>query len=160
MPVAPVFMNDEDDIMPPPPKTQKPPTPMPPKAEDPEPKQRHGTPIPAPRREPTAFKSKDEPMFDTAQRWMNENPQVMAIFERLAFAAADKGRKFGIKLLAERVRWEYTVEMTQDPEDTYKINNNYTAYIGRELIHRHPRLADFIELRRLQDVADPDDCPF
>ena len=149
-----VFLDDDDDFISP----VAAPKPAP---EPPEPKQRHGTPIPAPRREPTAFKSKDEPLFDTAQRWMRENPEAMAIFERLAFAAADRGRKFGIKLLAERVRWEYTVELDQDPENTYKINNNYTAYIGRELIHRHPRLADFIELRRLQDVTDPsDDCPF
>lgn len=82
-----------------------------------------------------------------ANKWMTENPDAMALFEKLALTAASTGRKFGMKLLAERVRWEFTIERKSD---SFKINNN-VAYIGRELIRRYPRLANFINLRQVAD---------
>ena len=83
-----------------------------------------------------------------AHQWMAENPEAMAIFSRLALVAASTGNKFGMKLLAERVRWEFTIERRST---TFRINNNYVAYIGRELIRLHPHLADFINLRQVAD---------
>ena len=82
-----------------------------------------------------------------AQQWMDENPEAVDLFERLALQAASTGRKFGMNLLAERVRWEFTIERKSD---RFKINNN-VAYIGRELIRRYPRLANFINLRQVAD---------
>ena len=110
-----------------------------------------------PARKPThravPFREKEESLFVIAHRWMDEHPETMALFEKLALQAAARGRKFGIALLTERVRWEYTVEMDQ-PSDTYKICNNHRAYIARELIKRHPHLGDFIEIRRVQDGGE------
>lgn len=80
-----------------------------------------------------------------AEDWMATNPDAMRLFESFALQMASTGRKFGMKLLAERVRWE--CQIAQGEHD-YKINNNYVAYIGRELIRRHPHLAELIETRK------------
>ena len=76
--------------------------------------------------------------------WMDENPRAMRLFERLALEAAKQGNKFGMKHLVERVRWEMLMGARKG---RFKLNNNHTAYIARELIRRRPRLAHFLELR-------------
>lgn len=76
--------------------------------------------------------------------WMDENPEIMRLYEQFANRAATAGHRFGIGALTERIRWEISVEWRGD----YKINNNHRAYIARELIRRHPRLAEYIETRR------------
>jgi hypothetical protein len=85
-----------------------------------------------------------------AHTWMNDHPIAMGLFEELAVAAARRGRKFGAKLLAERIRWEMRIERI---DEDYKINNNYVAYVARELIKRHPMLVNFISVRSTGDEA-------
>lgn len=82
-----------------------------------------------------------------AEAWMLANPDAMEVFERLALQAAKAKRMFGIGFLAERVRWEYTIERRHTG---FKINNNFRPYTARELIRRHPVLKDFIELRTVR----------
>lgn len=83
-----------------------------------------------------------------ALEWMRQHPEALAIFTELALMAADRGRKFGMKALAERVRWEFAIT---SGEEAFKVNNNFISHIARELIRRHPRLAEFIELRRTKE---------
>jgi len=82
-----------------------------------------------------------------ANEWIAAHPEGFAEFEKMALRAAGRGRRFGAKLLAERVRWERRIE---HGEDDFKINNNYVAYIARELIARHPGLRPFVEMRRVE----------
>jgi hypothetical protein len=79
-----------------------------------------------------------------AKKWMEEHPDAMATFMYLARRAAEQGRKFGIGLITERVRWEFQIERGNSQ---FKINNNHRAYIARELIRRLPILKDLIETR-------------
>lgn len=81
-----------------------------------------------------------------AEAWIEGSPYAMSLFESLALKAAGPNfdRKFGIGLLTERVRWEFSVERR---DDEFKVNNNHRAYIARELIRRHPRLAKCIVTR-------------
>ena len=90
----------------------------------------------------------DGPHRRDALAWMKSHPEAMRIFESLALQAASLGRKFGMKALAERVRWEFTI--TRNEAD-WKVNNNYVSHITRELIRRHPHLSGFIELRRTKE---------
>lgn len=87
----------------------------------------------------------EESHREAALRWMEEHPDAVSLFETLAMQAAARGRKFGMKALTERVRWEFLI--TRD-EGTWKLNNNHTAYVARELVRRHPHLAEHIEFRR------------
>jgi len=75
---------------------------------------------------------------------MNDNPDAMRHFAAFAEQLRVKGRRFGIGLLAERVRWEMT--MRGDVED-FKVNNSYRAYISRQLITDDPRLSAHIKCR-------------
>lgn len=85
-----------------------------------------------------------------AEEWMKAHPQVMQLFESLALDAARRGHTFGIGALTERVRWHYRVEIERDGEE-FKINNNYRAYIARELVRRHPELEALIVFRATAD---------
>lgn len=85
-----------------------------------------------------------------AADWIIANPQAFALFERFALNMAASGRRFGMKALAERVRWEVLATWEKDA-DGYRLNNNLPAYLGRELVARHPELANFLEFRRCRD---------
>lgn len=79
------------------------------------------------------------------ERWIKENPASYELFRKFALEAMTKrkGRKFGIGLIAERVRWEVNVAWDGD----FKVNNSYRAYIARRLIREHPELESCIDLR-------------
>ena len=81
-----------------------------------------------------------------AESFMAENPEVLELFVKFALDMAATGRRFGVKLLAERVRWEVATTWAED-ERGFKLNNNHTAYIGRALIERHPSLGSLIRFR-------------
>jgi len=83
-----------------------------------------------------------------AEAWIAKHPEVYALFERFALQAAAKGRRFGVKLLAERVRWECFFQ--RDAEDTFKINNSLVAFIARRLVRDHPKLEKYIEFRKVR----------
>ncbi len=81
--------------------------------------------------------------------WMKKNPLLMQRLESFANKAKNAGTaKLGIKMLIERVRWYGVVDHR---EVDFKINNNYPAYIAREIMRRHPALDGFFELRRTAD---------
>jgi hypothetical protein len=84
-----------------------------------------------------------------AEAWAKENPQVFALFEKFALQAADRKRQFGMKALAEKVRWEVMMSWAKD-EEGFRINNNLPAHLGRMLVEKHPHLAQFIEFRKAQ----------
>lgn len=74
------------------------------------------------------------------------NPQVYALLRRFALEAKRSGReRLGIKALFERVRWYTDVEAKAD---SFKVNNNYTAFYARLLMEQEPELKDFFETRR------------
>lgn len=85
---------------------------------------------------------------ERAEAWIAEHPDVYALFERFAGEMALRGRKFGVKALAERVRWECEW-IKKDDEADWKINNNHVAYIARRLVQDHPQLKDFVEFRKV-----------
>lgn len=84
-----------------------------------------------------------------AEAWAKENPQVFALFEKFALEMAHRGRQFGMKALAERVRWQVMASWDKD-EDGFRINNNLPSHVGRMLVEKHPHLAQFIQFRKAQ----------
>lgn len=80
------------------------------------------------------------------RRWLHGHQAVFALFEKFALDMLGKRRRFGIAMLTERVRWE--VASTIEPDaDGYRINNNHRSYLARDLIRKHPALAELIETR-------------
>ena len=87
-----------------------------------------------------------------AADWITANPQAFALFERFALEMAHRKRRFGMKALAERVRWQVMATWETDAEG-FKLNNNLVSFLSRELIKRYPELGRYIELRRCADEA-------
>ena len=86
-----------------------------------------------------------------AAQWIDANPRAMDIFERMAMRRVDARKRFGMKQLAEVVRWEMTIDM--QPGEDFKVNNNYVSYLARWLIAKHPELSDLIETRHAGSAA-------
>lgn len=79
------------------------------------------------------------------------NPHVYAEFERRALQLYRAGaRRIGAKAIAERIRWDVHVRTLGNE---YKLNNSFVSLYARLLIHRHPELADVIELRQRKEAA-------
>lgn len=84
---------------------------------------------------------------EKADAWMDANVVAMDVFRTSSREMLDRNRRFGMKLLAEHVRWEMNKVTTRVDDDDFKINNNYVAYIGRRLCAEEPRLVDLIRCR-------------
>lgn len=97
--------------------------------------------------------AEQERLRRAASDWIRANPDAFALFERFALEMAALKRRFGMKALTERVRWEVARSWEKDA-DGFKLNNNLPSYIGRELVARHPALAEWIELRRCRDERE------
>lgn len=73
------------------------------------------------------------------------NPHVWQAVLRFANEAKASGRKrFGIKVIWERMRWYLSFETTEKP---IKLNNNYTSCYARKLIATDPTFASMLEVR-------------
>jgi hypothetical protein len=86
-----------------------------------------------------------------AAEWIDTHPKAMALFESMALRRVAVKQRFGMKALVETVRWHHAIERDQDEE--WKLNNNFTAYIARWLIARHPDIANYIETRHAGSKA-------
>lgn len=71
--------------------------------------------------------------------------KVLPLFERFAMELMRRRRKFGFRLIAERVRWE--IRTTWEWDD-FKLNDHYTPFIARELVAKYPGMGELVELRR------------
>jgi hypothetical protein len=76
------------------------------------------------------------------------NPWVLVALERLAGQWLDNGHtRVGVKMLVERLRWEYGIRTKGDP---FRLNNTLTSRYVRLLIERNPSWAESFELRSLR----------
>jgi hypothetical protein len=82
--------------------------------------------------------------------WLTDNPGVFALYERFAEEAFSRGKKFSISLLTERIRWEAHMTWEKD-KDGFKVNNNFRAYLSRDLLARHPEFARFLQTRSVRE---------
>lgn len=92
-----------------------------------------------------------------AEKWMLEHPRAMSLFARFALDMLHARRRFGFRLLAERVRWECLIDPGQ--EDGFKLNDHYTPYIARRLVRDMPLLANLIETRTTHAANRPARSP-
>lgn len=91
------------------------------------------------------IKSSGRDLRRETEEWLTKNQKAWELFKEFALAKAHQGRKFGIKALAERVRWE---EPVATDGSVFKVPNSYIAYIARKLIETYPSMKKYIELRK------------
>ncbi len=90
------------------------------------------------------------------REWRAAHPEVYALFLKFAKQMADRHQRFGVRFLIERVRWEVRTTWAPDA-DGFKLNNNLTPHVARDLIEDMPALANLLELRYVpEDDEEPD----
>lgn len=76
-----------------------------------------------------------------------DNPNVYIELRGMALGLHGRGYDhYGIKALCEVLRFNRVME-TDIADDTFKINNNYSALYARLLMRHEPRLSEFFETR-------------
>lgn len=89
------------------------------------------------------------------ERWeqiKSLNPWIVDAFLSMAHEARDAGMtRLGVKWLTEVYRWRRLTN--RGVGDSYKWNNNHTAYLARDLIAADPTLAGMIETRDKKKAA-------
>lgn len=81
------------------------------------------------------------------------NPHIYRNLRTLALAMKKSGHdKVGIKLLIEKLRWEYAIH-TKHAEGEYAINNDFTSRYAR-LLMQDPKLVGMFQTRELRDERE------
>ena len=81
-----------------------------------------------------------------------KNPHVYRNLRHLALQAVQSGRKkLGIRLLWERLRWEYFVN-TDRPLGEFMLNDHYHSRYVRLLVQLNPALEGLFEMRELKSL--------
>ena len=79
------------------------------------------------------------------------NPWVIESLTKMCYNIYNNGRdRYGIAALVEVLRYQHAV--AQDPNSEFKVNNNYRAYMAREIMQNNPMLDGFFSTRK--SVAD------
>ena len=94
-----------------------------------------------------------------ALAWIRTHPEAWQLLVELAMIRARMGSRFAMKALVARARWDASNNLFT-PAGGYKLNNNHTAYLARELARLYPEIRPFMKFRRVGDepvTADNDD---
>lgn len=77
----------------------------------------------------------------TRDKWLcfhKANPLVWKSFERLTIQAIHSGKKrVSSTLIMNVIRWDMYIK-TDDPNSSFRINNNYFPYYARYFMYKHP----------------------
>ena len=75
-----------------------------------------------------------------------KNPQIWELFKKYAHALVRRGiTHWSADNILHKIRFETAVK---GKGDTFKINNNYSAYYARKFMKTYPMYDGFFELRK------------
>lgn len=85
------------------------------------------------------------------ERFHASYPEVFALFERFTLEAIAAGATdCGAKAIWERVRWETRIREKRSDAECFRLNNNYTPYMARLFIQRHPEFDGLFATRKVR----------
>lgn len=91
----------------------------------------------------------DGTIQEAFERFHAEHPEVETYLIALAHEVKRKGhQRYGIGALWERLRWHFQIEIGLG--DDFKLNNNFRSRYARKIMHEHPDLDGFFEIRELR----------
>lgn len=82
------------------------------------------------------------------REWAISNPDVIVLFLQFARERLRSGRRFGMKALVERVRWDEAVPI--EKWQGFRLNNSMVAYLARDLLKIEPELKWLMRTRRVK----------
>lgn len=89
--------------------------------------------------------TREDRIYRAWAEFHKDNPHVYELVVSLTREARAAGRqRVGMKMVWERARWEFYLKTT---DETFKLNNNYTALYAREIMRREADLAGIFETR-------------
>ena len=91
-------------------------------------------------------------MYERFREFHLANPQVFSLFVKFANHAANSRRRFGARLIGERIRWHTAIETSGDE---FKVNNDYWPYYAKLLPLVDQRFVGFFSSRN--GASDVDD---
>ena len=101
------------------------------------------------------FAELDPLVFSRFKTFHAEHPELLDLYSRFAREARRSGRKgFGMKAIAERVRWNLNVEQVGTADDLFMVNNNYLSAYARLLMLTYPELEGMFELRSKHEAPE------
>jgi hypothetical protein len=82
-----------------------------------------------------------------------KNPHVYRLLREMALDLKRRGvKRSGIKMLYEKLRYDYTVQTTGEP---YKLSNSFHAFYARLILATTPELGDFFQLKKQPSQPEP-----
>lgn len=85
------------------------------------------------------------PHWDSYIKWDAANPQFYPLFVRFTLELIERGyKKFGVRLIWERIRWESFLQTQGDP---WKLNDHYHSIYARRFMEEHPEHKGVFRLR-------------
>ena len=83
------------------------------------------------------------------KKFHSENPDVYAMFKRLAFEMKSTGKKkYSAETIINVMRWNYDLKTGGD---VFQINNDFRSIYARLLVYHHPKFTGFFEFRDQQN---------
>ena len=93
---------------------------------------------------------RDEGLDARFREFHAKHPEVYEELTRLCFRwVSGSSSQWSIKGAFEVLRWERKIAGLPDPEEAWKLNNNYHSRYARLLMESEPAFAGLFELRRL-----------
>lgn len=83
------------------------------------------------------------------RKWVVANARVYTLALKIGREAAARGKRLSSGTIVELIRWNAPREWEKDDQG-FKINQNFGAYIIRDLIRDIPALKSLVELRELR----------
>ncbi len=92
------------------------------------------------------------PLQERYEEW-RATPDGQVVYQYIRDAALRLHRRgwrhYGVKALAEAARYEWSLQVGPDVEG-FRVNNNWTSRLARDLMANEPALVGFFELRELR----------
>jgi len=88
----------------------------------------------------------ESPAQTSFEKFDEANPEIWELFKKYAHALIRKGiTHWSADNILHKIRFETAVK---SKGDTFKINNNYSAYYARKFMSIYPMYDGFFELRK------------
>jgi hypothetical protein len=93
----------------------------------------------------TDFPKNRNLLAETAD-WIRTHPLAADLLLKYARELASRGRRFGVKMLVERLRYDGYRDGWK--REDYQVNNSHVAYIARWIIEQDPAVEKYVEFRQ------------